>query len=113
MKNKVVLNHNFAGFQLSEKGLTKFKKLAAQDPASPYHTEEAFESNLHDIEFGDIPRHDKTLVAVVEQFGGKAMEWPNSLEVVEIEGDKYEIIESEDYCEQIITPNTINWTVIK
>ena len=95
MKNKVVLNRNFEGFRLSEKGLAKFKELAAQDPTSPYHTEEAFEEYSYDIQYGD-------------------MKWPNdSLEVVEIEGDKYDIIESEEYCEKIITPNTIRWTVIK
>ena len=57
-------------------------------------------------------RHDKDLVAVVEELGEKANSRYSKLKVVTIPGNKYQLNDY-DGSEWIETPEQINWTVIK
>ena len=61
-----------------------------------------------DYVFEDFPRHDKDLVAVVEELGEKANGDCADLEVIEINSNLYRIDEY-DGAESVETPEDIDW----
>lgn len=60
----------------------------------------------------DLPRHDKDLVAVVEELGDKANGYCADLKVVEINSNLYRI-KDYDGAESIETPEDINWVKVE
>lgn len=61
-----------------------------------------------DYAFEDLPRHDKDLVAVVEELGDKANGDCADLKVVEISSNLYRI-DDYDGAESVETPEDIDW----
>ena len=66
----------------------------------------------HLIELESLPRHDKDLVAVVEELGDKANGYCAELEVVEINSNLYRITEY-DGAESIETPEYTDWIKVE
>lgn len=64
------------------------------------------------VDFEDLQRHDKDLVAVVEELGDKANGSCADLEVVETSSNLYRI-SSYDGAESIETPESIDWIKIE
>ena len=64
------------------------------------------------IELESLPRHDKDLVAVVEELGDKANDYCAKLEVVEINSNLYRITEY-DGIESIETPEYMDWIKVE
>lgn len=64
------------------------------------------------IELESLPRHDKDLVAVVEELGDKANGYCAKLEVVEINSNLYRITEY-DGIESIETPEYMDWIKVE
>lgn len=95
MGNKVVINSEYGGFNLSEEAWEELSKLKGS-------LEEDF----------ILSRHDKDLVSVVEKLGERANGCCAELEIVEIDSDKY-YIEEYDGKETIYTPDTICWEIIE
>lgn len=94
MKHKIVFNDCYGGFDLSE-------------TAEIWLREHGWTGRIH-----LIPRHDPLLVECVEKFGDKASGPYSKLRIEEISGDRYRI-EEYDGWEDVITPSSIAWTVIK
>ena len=65
-----------------------------------------------DYEVRRIPRHDKDLVAVVEELGSAANGSCASLEIEKIATPMYRISDY-DGCETVETPDNIGWVVIE
>lgn len=65
-------------------------------------------SDEEEYVFEDLPRHDKDLVAVVEELGDKANGDCAELKVVEISSNLYRIDEY-DGAESVETPEDIDW----
>ena len=86
MLNKVVYNACYGGFGLSEKARKLLKELKGEE-----------------VDYYDLPRHDKDLVAVVEELGYEANGLCASLRVATINSDRYRISEYDGW-EQVITP---------
>ena len=91
---KVVVNRCYGGFGLSEE---------AQKQLDTH-------KGKHISEY-DIPRHDKDLVAIVEELGDKASDKYADLEIAQIKSNKYNIREY-DGMEYVETPDSIDWVVI-
>lgn len=94
---KVVINTCYGGFGLSKEA------------------EELYESRTGEF-FSDYdtPRHDPTLVKLVEELGPSAAGASFSdLTIVEVEGDRYYIKEYDGY-ESVVTPADIErmWVVV-
>ena len=64
------------------------------------------------IELESLPRHDKDLVAVVEELGDKANGYCAKLEVVEINSNLYRITEY-DGTESVETPEYTDWIKVE
>lgn len=95
MSNKVVYNSYYGGFSLSSK---------AQELLSQLKGEE--------VDYHDLPRHDKDLVAVVEELGSEASGTFGSITIAYINSDRYRISEYDGW-EKVITPEDENYVVIK
>ncbi len=65
-------------------------------------------SDEEEYVFEDLPRHDKDLVAVVEELGDKANGYCADLKVVEINSNLYRI-DAYDGAESVETPEDIDW----
>lgn len=95
MGNKVVINSDYGGFNISEEAweeLLKLKGSLGEDFV--------------------LSRHDKDLVSVVEKLGERANGYGAKLEIVEINSDRY-YIEDYDGMETIYTPDLICWERIE
>lgn len=93
---KVVINTCYGGFGLSKEA------------------EELYESRTGEFFCNyDTPRHDPTLVKVVEELGDAANGRYSDLTVVRVEGDRYYIEEYDGY-ETVVTPADIErkWVVV-
>lgn len=64
------------------------------------------------VELESLPRHDKDLVAVVEELGDKANGYCADLKVVEINSNLYRITEY-DGAERIETPEYLDWIKVE
>lgn len=96
---KVVINDCYGGFSVGDEAIKLGRELSG-DPkwCEDYHT---------------IPRHDKTLVAVVTMLGYGAGKYEYTrLTVREIEGNRYKIDEY-DGLEEVIEPKDIHWVEIE
>lgn len=95
MPNKVVYNSHYGGFGLSKKARKLLNELKGEE-----------------VDYYDLPRHDKDLVAVVEELGSEASGTFNSVQIAEIDSDRYRISEYDGW-EKVITPNEENYVVIE
>lgn len=95
MTHKVVYNDSYGGFNLSEKAKEMLSQL------------KGIEISYDTI----ILRHDKDLVAVVEQLGAEASGHYSNLKIAEISSDRYRIFDY-DGLESVITPETIDYVII-
>lgn len=68
--------------------------------------------NEYLIELESLSRHDKDLVAVVEELGDKANDYCAKLEVVEINSNLYRITEY-DGAESVETPEYTDWIKVE
>ena len=101
--NSVVVNNCYGGFGLSElaqEEIIKRKGLEFKDFTERFNY------------FEDIPRHDRDLVAVVEELGYKADGNYAELHVKEINSDSYYIVDN-DGIEAVYTPETVDWIKIE
>ena len=95
MSTKIVINRCHGGFSLSPAGEARYWELGGT------------------VEFTrDIPRHDPRLVQVVEELGDEADGRCAELEVVEVESDRYRVVEY-DGAEHAETPDSIEWVDAK
>lgn len=88
MLNKVVYNACYGGFGLSEKAQKLLNELKGEK-----------------VYYYDLPRHDKDLVAVVEELGSEANSLFASLRIATINSDRYRISEYDGW-EKVMTPET-------
>ena len=88
MLNKVVYNACYGGFGLSEKAKNLLNELKGEE-----------------VCYYDLPRHDKDLVAVVEELGSEANVDYSDLKIATIDSDRYRISEY-DGLERVVTPET-------
>ena len=95
MSHKVVYNDYYGGFGLSEKAQKLLNELKGEE-----------------VDCYDLPRHDKDLVAVVEELGSEASGRFNSVKIAEIESDRYRISEYDGW-EKVITPEIEKYIVIE
>ena len=95
--NKVVINKCFGGFSLSKK-------------AKEILLNKGYEYN--DIEFNNIPRHNKDLVEIVETLKLEASDEYSKLVIEIIPGNKYYIVEY-DGNEEIFYPEMNEWINIE
>lgn len=95
MSHKVAYNSYYGGFGLSEKARKLLNELKGEE-----------------VDYLDLPRHDKDLVAVVEELGSEASGTFNSVTIAEIDSDRYRISEYDGW-EKVITPDLENYIVIE
>lgn len=95
MSHKVVYNSYYGGFGLSEKARKLLSELKGEE-----------------VDCYDLPRHDKDLIAVVEELGSKAGGTYASLKIAEINSNRYRISEYDGW-EKVITPETDSYIVIE
>lgn len=95
MSHKVVYNNYYGGFGLSDKAQKLLDELKDEE-----------------VDYYDLPRHDKDLVAVVEELGSEASGRFNSVVIAEIDSDRYRISEYDGW-EKVITPETDSYIVIE
>lgn len=95
MSHKVAYNSYYGGFGLSEKAQELLNQLKGKY-----------------VDYHDLPRHDKDLVAVVEELGSEASGTFNSVVIAEIDSDRYRISEYDGW-EKVITPNDESYVVIE
>lgn len=94
MPNKVVYNSCYGGFGLSEKAKNLLNELKGEE-----------------VCYYDLPRHDKDLVAAVEELGSEASGMFASIRVATINSDRYRISEYDGW-EQVITPEEERYVII-
>ena len=95
MSHKVAYNSYYGGFGLSDKARKLLNELKGEE-----------------VDYYDLPRHDKDLVAVIEELGSEASGRFNSVTVTEIDSDRYRISEYDGW-EKVITPDLENYIVIE
>lgn len=95
MSHKVVYNDYYGGFGLSEKAQKLLNELKGEE-----------------VDYHDLPRHDKDLVAVVEELESEASGRFNSIKIAEIDSDRYRISEYDGW-EKVVTPETEKYIVIE
>lgn len=135
--SKIVINRCYGGFSLSMKALQLLYKKKGENYIYPYkenYSTGFSKSSLEEADWllkedkGDTidelpkdciccydiycPRHDKDLVAVVEELGEEASGDCANLVVAEIPGNIYRIDEYDGY-ESIETPNSVEWITIQ
>ena len=94
MLNKVVYNACYGGFGLSEKARNLLNELKGEE-----------------VDYYDLPRHDKDLVAVVEELGSEANSMFACIKIATINSDRYRISEYDGW-EQVITPEEEQYIII-
>ena len=100
---KVVFNNCFGGFSISDEAKELAMSIAPE--GSPW-----LEKGLSRY-LPSVPRHDETLVKVVEMLGDKAYGRFSDLDIVELSGDRY-IIEEYDGAETVVEPEDIAWVFV-
>lgn len=95
---KVAYNNCYGGFSLSNEAMKLFHKLKGTERQKHDHGR-------------TIPRHDPTLIQVIEELGPAANGCVAKLVIVNITSDKY-WIEEYDGNERVHT-DTIPWIVVK
>lgn len=94
MSHKVAYNSYYGGFGLSEKAQELLNQLKGEE-----------------VDYLDLPRHDKDLVSVIETLGSEASGTFNSVKVAYINSDRYRISEYDGW-EKVITPDEENYVII-
>ena len=94
MLYKVVYNSCYGGFGLSEKAKNLLNELKGEE-----------------VCYYDLPRHDKDLVAVVEELGSEANGMFACIKIATINSDRYRISEYDGW-EQVITPEEERYVII-
>lgn len=94
MLNKVVYNSRYGDFGLSKKARKLLNELKGEE-----------------VDYYDLPRHDKDLVAVVEELGSEANGMFASIKIATINSDRYRISEYDGW-EQVITPEEEQYIII-
>ena len=104
---KVVYNSCFGGFNLSAFAVMRAREIAGEgskwDDVDP---------SFGNSDFQEIPRHDPVLVQVVEEMGEGASGRFADLKIAEIHSSLYQIDEY-DGNESVVTPDNMDWVVIK
>ena len=95
MSHKVAYNSYYGGFGLSDKAQELLNQLKGKE-----------------VNYQDLPRHDKDLVSVIETLGSEASGMFNSVRIVEINSDRYRISEYDGW-ETVITPEDEEYIVIE
>ncbi len=95
MSNKVAYNSCYGGFGLSAKAQELLNQLKGEE-----------------VDYYDLPRHDKDLVAVVEELGSEASGTFGSITIAHIDSDRYRISEYDGW-EKVITPEDEKYVVIE
>ena len=90
----IVINSAYGGFGLSKQAEELFEKV----------TGKAFDG-------WECPRHDPTLIKIVQDLGDAANGCSAKLEIVEIKSNRYRITEYDGW-ENIETPDNVEWVVI-
>jgi hypothetical protein len=100
---KVVYNGCYGGFNLSAAAVRQWKELAPNDP----HWIEVTEA------YGDFagPRHDPTLVRVVEEMGDAASGQDAKLRIADVPSGKLYRIDEHDGKEFVNTVDSYDWTL--
>jgi hypothetical protein len=93
MNHKVVINTSVGGFSLSDAALARGRELGGE---------------LHK----GTCRHDPVLVAVVEELGEAANGHLAYLQLRAIEGSQYSIILGDSGVEDVLTPESMEWTQV-
>lgn len=94
MSHKVVYNSCYGGFGLSEKAQKLLNELKGEE-----------------VDYYDLSRHDKDLVAVVEELGSEANGMFACIKIATINSDRYRISEYDGW-EQVITPEEEQYIII-
>lgn len=100
---KIVYNACFGGFSLSAKAVARAKELAPDDPNWA-----KVDSRYGFVD--DVPRHDPTLVAVVEELGKSASGSCASLAITEVVSGTLYRIDEYDGNESVMTNDDYEWT---
>ncbi len=103
MTTKIVINKSFGGFELSKIAIGWLVAKGIKD-----------ERELSEWEFGNVPRHSKLLVELVEELGEDANAGSHvNLVVREVEtpSGRYYVNEY-DGAEWITTPESIDWVTV-
>lgn len=117
MSNKVVINACYGGFSLSREAVLLGRKISGDVTWCPesIQGDTYGDGQVIDEDYGgidDMPRHDETLVQVVEELGSRANGLFAGLEVRVIDGAIYRIDEYDGY-ESVEVPESIDWVTIK
>lgn len=112
--NKVVINNDYGGFNVSEEVLQWMIDNGLEEKYysinDKYNPENKYDTKIY-LHTYDIPRHHPLLVQAVEKFQKEANGLLSSLKIVEIEGNIYRIDEYDGW-ETVQTPDTIEWVTI-
>ena len=114
-KIKVVVNTDWGGFGLSDKAIARYCELKG---LSHEVREGGWGTLFHKVGDDDhwspheLERHDPVLVQVVEELGEDASGRCSMLEVEEVDGDRYFIVEY-DGVETVYTPINAPWIEAK
>lgn len=114
---KVVFNACFGGFSLSEKAIKLYAELSVVSLECREEKNYGISQHFHYVNgeyFSDreISRHDENLVKVVETLGREANGQYAELMIEIVKGDRY-IINEYDGNEDVVTPEKINWIIVK
>lgn len=99
---KVVYNACYGGFSLSPAAVRRGKALSA---------EESWQSLDENYGFFNGPRHDSTLVKVVEELGDAANGVCAKLRIDEIPSGTPYRIDEYDGIESVMTSDAYDWTI--
>ena len=93
MGAKIVFNGAYGGYGIPDEVGKKYNEIAGTNYKSTWDME-------------DIPRHDKLLVQLVEEYFASGGE--TDLLITEIKGNRYRI-EEYDGWESVVEPDDIDW----
>jgi len=98
MAHKVVINTCIGTFGLSEKAVRRYEELSGKE--------------LPSWDIQEIKRHDPALIKTIEELGEDANGGYAYLEVREIPGNRYQIVDAYEGSEELWFPE-IKWIVIE
>jgi hypothetical protein len=99
MRTKVVYNGDYGGYSIPEEVRIKYNEIAGTNYKNFWNMEE-------------IPRHDKLLVQLVEEFLQSDKKDQTDLAILEIDSNRY-IINEYDGWESVVEPNDIDWIEVE
>jgi hypothetical protein len=99
MRTKVVYNGDYGGYSIPEEVRIKYNEIAGTNYENFWNMEE-------------IPRHDKLLVQLVEEFLQSDKKDQTDLAILEIDSNRY-LINEYDGWESVVEPNDIDWIEVE